>query len=276
MSDDEKSLEDYIIELYRNKVEGKYKDLISAWPIVSGYNEKFGTYKNWLIVIFEHTGAPGFKIITGLGEIATAITGVEEITPSNKSVVRERIARHFKVDGYGAVLLFEKQKNGNYDIANELDVALQKHEFAMGVAPMRIFLSHKGADKPLVREFKATLELLGFSPWLDEDAMSAGAELERSILQGFSDSCAAVFFVTPNYKDENYLATEVDYAIQEKRKKGDKFSIITLVFEDGDQRGHVPELLRRYVWKQPVTQLEALREVLRALPIQTGDVSWKI
>jgi hypothetical protein len=50
--------------------------------------------------------------------------------------------------------------------------------------------------------------------------MAAGVELDRGILQGFNDSCAAVFFVTPRFKDENYLATEVNYAMIEKRKKG--------------------------------------------------------
>ena len=67
----------------------------------------------------------------------------------------------------------------------------------------------------LVRAFKDTLQLLGFDPWLDEDAMVAGTKLERGIPTGFERSCAAVFFVTPNFSDENYLATEVDYAIQE-------------------------------------------------------------
>ena len=74
---------------------------------------------------------------------------------------------------------------------------------------MRIFLSHKGADKPRVREYKKTLEALGFDPWLDEDAMTAGTNLERGLLEGFKTSCAAVFFITPNYVDENYLASEV-------------------------------------------------------------------
>ncbi len=127
-----------------------------------------------------------------------------------------------------------------------------------------------------MREYKKTLEILGFDPWLDEDAMQAGAELERSLMRGFSDSCAAIFFVTPNYKDDNYLATEVDYAIQEKRKKGDKFSIITLVLGDGDRKGAVPELLHRYVWKEPKNDLEALREIVKALPVQTGDVYWRV
>ena len=142
--------------------------------------------------------------------------------------------------------------------------------------PKRIFLSHKGVDKPMVRDFKSTLEVLGFQPWLDEDAMPAGQELERGLLQGFMDSCAAVFFITPNFKDEKYLATEVDYAIQEKRKKGDRFSIITLVFpaEDGGQ-GQVPDLLKQYVYKTPDTLLAALRELVQALPVELGNVCWK-
>jgi len=54
-----------------------------------------------------------------------------------------------------------------------------------------------------------------------------------------------------------------------------KFSIITLVFQDGDQKGTVPSLLHRYVWKQPTSQLEALQEILKALPTQTGDAVLK-
>jgi len=139
---------------------------------------------------------------------------------------------------------------------------------------MKIFLSHKGSDKPFVRKFKDTLSLLGFSPWLDEDAMPAGTNLERGILQGFKDSCAAVFFVTPDFHDEKYLASEVDYAVQEKRNKGDKFSIITLVFEDGAAKGKVPDLLHTYVWKEPKSELDALQEIIRALPIHVGEVRW--
>ena len=38
----------------------------------------------------------------------------------------------------------------------------------------KIFLSHKGSDKATVTDFKETLEVLGYEPWLDEDAMPAG------------------------------------------------------------------------------------------------------
>ena len=266
-----KPIYDQIIDIYRPMVENKHPDLMSAWPVLSGFNVRIGSYKSWTIVIMIHTGASGFKNINGIGEISTAIIGVEEINENNKDAVRRRIEKHFKVDSWDAVILLDKDFNSG----NDFLLMLQKHEFSMGVVPMRIFLSHKGVDKALIREFKSTLELLGYSPWLDEDAMSAGSELERSILQGFTDSCAAIFFITPSYKDENYLATEVDYAIQEKRKKGEKFSIITLVFNDGDKKGVVPSLLHRYVWKEPLNHLEALREIIKALPVQTGEVYWK-
>lgn len=141
--------------------------------------------------------------------------------------------------------------------------------------PKKIFLSHKGADKTLVRQYKKTLELLGFSPWLDEDAMPAGIELERGLLKGFNESCAAVFFVTPNYVDAGYLATEVNYAISEKRTKADRFAIVTLVFPGADGKpAEVPPLLRQYVYKTPTSQLDGLNEIIRALPLALGEPAW--
>lgn len=134
-----------------------------------------------------------------------------------------------------------------------------------------IFLSHKGSDKEKVVDFKYTLELLGYNPWLDDDAMPAGTSVERGILEGMKTSCAVVFFITSSFEDEGYLRTEVDHAVREKRERGDEFSIITLVLPDsGGDRAHVPELLKSFVWKTPRTDLEALREIIRALPVASG------
>jgi TIR domain len=138
---------------------------------------------------------------------------------------------------------------------------------------MKVFLSHKSLDKELVLDFKETLRLLGYDPWIDKDAMPAGTPLERGLLKGMQDSCGAVFFITPSFKDEGYLATEVDYAIQERREKGDKFAIVTLLFVDDN--GKIPELLKPYVWMKPKTHLEALREIIRALPIKVSDIDWR-
>ena len=140
----------------------------------------------------------------------------------------------------------------------------------------KVFLSHKGTDKQTVIDFKETLEILGYDPWLDDDAMPAGTAVERALLQGMKDSCGVVFFVTPSFKDEGFLETEVNYAVQQQRKKGDKFAIVTLLFADADgNTGEIPELIEPYVWKKPKTQLEALREIVRALPVAPVYVDWR-
>ena len=140
----------------------------------------------------------------------------------------------------------------------------------------KIFLSHKGPDKSMVIDFKETLKLLGYDPWIDDDAMPAGAQVDRAILQGMIDSCAVVFFITSSFRDKGYLQDEINHAVQQKREKGGRFSIIALVFSDaGGNVVEIPDLLKPYVWKSPRTPLEALREIVRALPVAPGTVDWK-
>lgn len=136
----------------------------------------------------------------------------------------------------------------------------------------RIFLSHKSVDQPIVRRYYDALSEIGFNPWLDDPDMPAGANLHREILKGFQESCAAVFFITENFEDEKYLATEVDYAIDQKHEKEEHFSIITLRYPNA---ARVPDLLRRFIWKDIEDDLEGYREIVRALPIELGPVRWK-
>lgn len=137
---------------------------------------------------------------------------------------------------------------------------------------VKIFLSHKSKDKPLVYRYYDALKEVGYDPWLDKPNMAAGANLERELLRGFTESCAAVFFITENFKDEKYLATEIDYAIRQKRKKGNKFAIIILRY---DNTAPVPELLDPYIFIDVTNDLEGFRELVRALPIELGPVRWK-
>ena len=104
--------------------------------------------------------------------------------------------------------------------------------------------------------------------------MPAGTHVERGILQGFKEACAAVFFLTPDFRDEGYLAAEINYAAAEKRNR-DEFTIIMLRLAlNGKPAPAVPELLRQYVWKEPETELDALREIVRALPL-TIEIKFK-
>lgn len=144
------------------------------------------------------------------------------------------------------------------------------------MAKQRIFLSHRGSDKPLARSIANVLNVLGYQVWLDEDVLTAGEPLERGLLAGMKDSCAAVFLVSPRFVDDSYLATEIDYALQEKRDKGNRFMIITLLLEDQNGRiGTVPDLLKTYVWKTPKDQLQMMLEIVRALPVGATSITWR-
>lgn len=141
----------------------------------------------------------------------------------------------------------------------------------------KIFLSHKGANKDLVREFYYLLKELGFDPWFDEVDMPAGTDPYRGILQGFKESCSVIFFITPEFVDDAFLHNEISYALREHTARRSDFKIITLLFKgEGSVKDLiVPELLEQYIWKTPKTQLEAVTEIIKALPLRLGEPLWK-
>ncbi len=149
-------------------------------------------------------------------------------------------------------------------------------EQEMAETPKKIFLSHKSIDKAIVRDVAATLKEIGFDPWLDEDAMVAGAELERSLKAGMVDSCAAVFFLTSSFTDKSWLRSEIDYAVTEKRKKGDRFAIVPLLLKSPDgKKGEVPELIEQYLYRD-IEYHQIVLEILKAIPVQMEQkVVWK-
>jgi hypothetical protein len=156
------------------------------------------------------------------------------------------------------------------ELASEVRATLERIR-----RPRRIFLSHAGIDKPRVRQFASVLTQIGFSPWLDERELAGGAPLERGLAEGFAESCAAVFFLTPGFHDTGYLRTEIDYALPRRRRDEKRFVIVPLALDWGDREPKVPAVLEPLVFKKAGSDLEALRELLAALPVRPGTVFWK-
>jgi hypothetical protein len=136
---------------------------------------------------------------------------------------------------------------------------------------VRIFLSHKWANKAMVRRYHSALQQIGFDPWLDEEAIAAGQVLHRALDDGMSHSCAAVFFVTPEFRDDRWISQEVDLAINRAVERGTQFRIVTLVFGDAE----VPRPLQRFVYAKIEHDIDGLREIIRALPIELGPPRWR-
>lgn len=255
-----------LLNSYKKIVEQKHPEQLLHWPLLNGtiYVTPAG-YNGCHIEIYKHTTDTHARFkISGLGELPSQIIGYDEISESNKEEVRENLINHFELNDKDGVLFLSAEIN----FQDELFNLLKRHEIVMKIKPVKIFLSHKSENKELVRDVKKTLELIGFEPWLDEDAMNAGVKLERAIRSGFTDSCAVIFFITPEFKDEHYIESEIDYALEEKKLKKDDFQIITMVLGDAK----VPLLLNPYVWKKPKSDLEMFREIIKALPLKVRKI----
>ena len=270
-----KNLKDIAFFAYKIYVESYFPDLVEYWPVIAGTHYKIGNFNKYYVVVLIDQGPTSFIQTVPIGNIKL---NLNEIDRTNPNMIRKELFSLLNLKKRDAIFLFDNTNdysNWNADLKRDLKENFLQHKMVMNMEPMKIFLSHKSINKDKVRNFKTILELLGFSPWLDEEAMSAGANLERSLHSGMVDSCAAIFFITPDYKDEKYLATEIDYAISRKRQD-EKFSIITLVFPDENgEKGVVPNLLQPYVWKEPANDLLALAEILKALPLEVGNIRFK-
>ena len=174
------------------------------------------------------------------------------------------------IDSYDSIYFRTVQKPSRGSSMRDTTALSVEKKREMIMDRESIFLSHRGSDKDMVLEYKGILEKLGYKPWLDDEEMPAGTPLERGLLKGMQESCAVIFFVTPDFTDAGFLETEINYALTEKRKKGDGFAIIPLVLdgfgEKLDIESVVPPLLQQFVWKRPTSQIQALEEILRALP----------
>ena len=130
----------------------------------------------------------------------------------------------------------------------------------------RIFLSHKGVNKPLIERVDRALRLLNLKTWFDRDDLVAGDPLLRGVDNAFAQCGAAVFFISGEYVDAGVIRKEVDRAIHETAMRGDAFRVIPLVLaQHGGTDERVPTPLQTLVWKT-VDDVDIVPTILRGLP----------
>ncbi|MGY2895986.1 toll/interleukin-1 receptor domain-containing protein [Deinococcus sp. UYEF24] len=268
------------IEVYRARVTAVHPDKVATWPLLSGNSVQAGVIDGFLVMVFHDSKNSMMRTADVLRQQTLPNVGIE-FQKNGMNGVRKYVAAQLRLTQFDFVYVspalgtLESFRWKEADLPAEAQIALEQHETALGLTKNKIFLSRQGVDKAVVQKFKSTLDLLGFSTWLDEDAQPAGAALEPDVLNGFADSCAVVFFVASSLLDQGYLASEIEYAIAQKQSRQDQFQIITLVMDHDGQPENVSPALLNYVYKKPASHLEAMDEILKALPVQVGQVTWK-
>ena len=273
------------VEELRTQVMNRYRQLVNQehpevtdWPIASGCDAIGARCGSALFLHLKDTMVGGISKTSGMLTLDKAVTGVDRVDRHNRGAVLERLEGHFRPAPRDALFLLEDviDSAGKLNIPlalldEQLRAVMSRHEIVLGLVPTKIFLSHKTADKARVMGYYNTLKLLGFDPWIDKEEMPAGTNVHRGIHKGFQDGCAVVFFITPRFKDEAYISAEIEYAMAQKTKRGDKFAIITLVLEDGAHEGKVPEMLKdRFIYRIPLQILCDPREIHAAFASCSG------
>lgn len=169
----------------------------------------------------------------------------------------------FPARAYDATSKAKKEAAG-LAIAQLMIAWAQKRRNAMEGS--RVFLSHRGANKPLIDKVDQALRLLGLNTWFDRDDLAAGDPLVRGVDNAFSYCSAAVFFLSAQFVDEGVVQREVDRAIHEQAMRVDGFRVIPIVLaQHGGCDDRVPAPLRTLVWKT-VDDIDIVPTILKALP----------
>jgi hypothetical protein len=98
---------------------------------------------------------------------------------------------------------------------------------------MKIFLSHRNRDKPLVNDFKELLPSF-LSTWLDDDNLSWGDSLTtelRSIIQSAVDFL--IIFLDKDSLTSEWVRQELDWAIERERELKRRF-VLPILLPDAD------------------------------------------
>ena len=157
-----------------------------------------------------------------------------------------------------------KKQTAGLAIAQLMIDWAQKRRHAMENS--RIFLSHKGANKPLIDKVDQALRLLGLKTWFDRDDLAAGDPLVRRVDNAFVECSAAVFFLSGQFTDAGVIQREIDRAIHEQATRVDGFRVIPIVLaQHGGSDDRVPNPLKTLVWKT-VDDIDIVPTILRALP----------
>ncbi|OOF66257.1 toll/interleukin-1 receptor domain-containing protein [Rodentibacter sp. Ppn85] len=260
---------DVILDIYQQKIKDLYPHYVRKWPIINGISRVQSFDLPGEYIAFLYVNSPMANIcFSGGGTLTSDDLELDIVQSNNLNKVREYFYNNLNLNEGDGLFIVNKNLS---NLLSEIELNIEKHKFFLGLTPMKIFLSHKTADKPKVREFKRILDQIGFDSWLDEEELTAGAHLEKSLFNGMKNSCAAVFFLTENYRDTNYLESEITYAIKRKREDP-KFALIALKLSPN---ATVPDLLTPYVYKEPTSDLEALSQIIKAIPAKIGKIIYQ-
>lgn len=141
----------------------------------------------------------------------------------------------------------------------------------MGEFEFDVFLAHNSKDKPEVIKIANKLRERGLNPWLDNEQIFPGDNIQEVVFQGISQSKVGAFFISQNRLGAFQRNLELGAIIQfflEKKEKG--FRVIPILLSDISDIPDELYHLKQWAWirftnSNVEEDEEALQDLIRGI-----------
>jgi hypothetical protein len=139
--------------------------------------------------------------------------------------------------------------------------------------PLKVFLCHASADKPMVRELYRYLKRRGLQPWLDEIDLLPGHDWDLEIYKATRDTDAIIICLSKeSVAKEGYVQKEIRRALDISEEKPDgTIYVIPLRLEECD----VPFRLKKYQWVDLFAK-EGREKLLKSLNMRANELGCNV
>lgn len=84
---------------------------------------------------------------------------------------------------------------------------------------MKVFISHAGADNAFARELVEELRAAKLKVWFDGTELAPGDNIALEVGRALDESDAMVVLLSPAAMESQWVRSEIDYALAERRFK---------------------------------------------------------
>ena len=103
----------------------------------------------------------------------------------------------------------------------------------------KIFISHTTADDAIVAEIREALEGQRLPVWVDSRGLSAGDDLNESILKKIEEARHFMVVLSPKVINSAWVDKEIKHALRVQKKRTDGYKVIPiLLHENSATRPH--------------------------------------
>ncbi len=133
--------------------------------------------------------------------------------------------------------------------------------------PRDVFISYSHRDYSLAHKFKAEVENIGHSVWIDEQVLQPGDMLTSDIAKGISKSKVGVVFISNASKESYWVQSEISLMLFHRRFRDRAFIIVPIKVDDSPVPKELTEIIYANLQEEAEEKISELAKRIKQLVI---------